>query len=314
MVALSFLVFLAIFVVIGVSSTIFSKKNTADYLLANSSIKPWIAALSAVATTNSGYMFIGMIGYTYLFGLSSIWLMFGWIIGDFLASLFIHKKIRITVSKQKILSFSALISDWFGTSYKKVRILSGLITIIFLAVYAAAQLKAGSKALHVIFGWDYAWGAIIGAIIVVIYCFAGGIRASIWTDVAQSFVMFVSMLVLLILSVIGSGSILNLQNSLTAINADYLSIFPDDLGYGGVVGGLLFIVGWLFGGFGVVGQPHIMVRFMALQDPQNITSARYYYYGWYSLFYLLTIATGMVARIIMPDISNFDAELVLPKL
>lgn len=118
MIELSFCLFLAIFIGIGLLSARKSKGNTADYLLAGSSVKPWLVALSAVATNNSGYMFIGMIGFTYTSGLSSIWLMIGWIFGDFVASMFIHKKLRMATGKRKLLSFGGAISFWHGEDLK----------------------------------------------------------------------------------------------------------------------------------------------------------------------------------------------------
>ena len=189
----SFIAFLLIFTAIGMLSHFKNQHTSIDYLLAGHNIKPWLVALSAVATGNSGYMFVGMIGYTYTVGLSSMWLLVGWVFGDFLASLFIHKKLREVSEKEKAYSFAEALSRWHGNNFQKLRLIAGLITIVFLGTYASVQLNAGSKALHALFGWEYSVGAIIGAIIVVLYCFSGGIRASIWTDAAQSFVMFFSM-------------------------------------------------------------------------------------------------------------------------
>src|SRR5690606_19679735 len=92
--ALSFLTFLLGFTLVGVASAWKSKGTKKDYYLASSEIKPWLVGLSAVATNNSGYMFIGVIGYTYATGLPAIWLMIGWISGDFLTSLYVHRKLR----------------------------------------------------------------------------------------------------------------------------------------------------------------------------------------------------------------------------
>lgn len=144
---LSFSFFLLVFIVIGVLSTLSHKKTSVDYLLAGHSIKPWLVALSAVATNNSGFMFTGMIGYTYKYGLSSVWLMVGWVFGDFLSSLFVHKKLRITTGEEKVLSFAGALSKWGHFNYKKLRGYLGIITLLFLGTYAAAQLNAGSKAL-----------------------------------------------------------------------------------------------------------------------------------------------------------------------
>ena len=193
MIFFSFCLFLFLFTLVG-SLSVFKKKNTSlDYLLANQEIKPWLAAISAIATSNSGYMFIGQIGFTYIYGLQSVWLMVGLIFGDFISSLFVHKNLRKKSQELKVISFANLVSKWHGKNYKYVQLFGGFIILIFLSTYAAAQLNAGSKSMHILFGLDYRLGAIIGGIIVLLYCFSGGIRASIWTDAAQSFVMLIAM-------------------------------------------------------------------------------------------------------------------------
>lgn len=314
MIVLSFGFFLLVFTLIGLASIIKSRHDNLDYLLAGRQVKPWLVGLSAVATNNSGYMFTGMIGFTYLTGLSSVWLMVGWLLGDFAGSLFIHKQLRVATERTGQVSFSGVLSHWNGTDYRKLRVVCGLISLVFLGAYAAAQLNAGSKALHVLFGWDLSAGAIIGSMIVLAYCFAGGIRASIWTDAAQSFVMILSMIALLFFAVQSTGGMSATWMHLHTISAGYMDWVPPDLPVQGWLGPVLFIVGWCFAGFGVVGQPHIMIRFMALDDPQNIARARVYYYGWFALFYAVTIAVGLMARILIPHIDNFDSELALPLL
>lgn len=301
------------FAAVGISSSLKSKKTTQDYLLAGQDVKPWLAALSAVATNNSGYMFIGMIGYTYLVGLSSIWIMFGWIFGDYVMSLFVHKNLRHITQQRKALSFAHVLSSWHGTDYKKLRMLSGLITVIFLSVYAAAQLKAGSKALHVMLGWQYYVGAIMGAFIVLLYCFSGGIRASIWADAAQSFVMIGAMAILFFYAIGDAGGWSSFIDKMQHVSPNYLNILVSDYGspYFATV---LFIAGWLFAGFGVVGQPHIMIRFMTVDKPDNMKKATNYYYAWYVAFSILTIGVGLAARVIIPSAADFDAELALPTL
>ena len=91
MIFLSFCLFLFLFSLVGFLSVIKKKNTSLDYLLANQEIKPWLAAISAIATSNSGYMFIGQIGFTYIYGLQSVWLMFGLIFGDFVSSLLYTK-------------------------------------------------------------------------------------------------------------------------------------------------------------------------------------------------------------------------------
>ncbi|MCR9206398.1 MAG: sodium/proline symporter, partial [Halobacteriovoraceae bacterium] len=313
-VVISFLCFLGIFVLIGVSSSLLSKKSNSDYLLAGHDIAPWLAALSAVATNNSGYMFIGLIGFTYTSGLQSIWLMIGWILGDLIMAKYVHKKLRANTEKNNLLSFGGVLSRWHGTDYRKLRLLVGLITVIFLGIYAAAQFKAGSKALHVLFGWNYNTGAIIGAIIVFAYCLSGGIRASIWTDAAQSFVMVLAMAVLFFVGIQEVGGIAALTDKLDAIDPNFLSIMPTGLPWQNGAGISLFILGWVFAGFGVIGQPHIIVRFMTIDDTKNMKKTQMYYYSFYIIFTILTYGVGIVSKVIIPESATFDAELALPTM
>ncbi|MFC1684992.1 sodium/proline symporter, partial [Pseudomonadota bacterium] len=94
MISTSFLFSLLAFLAIGVASLFKSGKTAEDYLVAGKSVPAWLAGLSAVATNNSGFMFIGMIGLTYATGLSSIWLMIGWILGDLMVSLLTLNKLH----------------------------------------------------------------------------------------------------------------------------------------------------------------------------------------------------------------------------
>lgn len=307
----SFIFFLLVFVAIGVASAFVKSNDTGDYLLAGSNVPPWLVSLSAVATLNSGYMFIGLIGATYAFGIQTAWFLAGWVLGDLMASLFFHRRLRETTETQEVLSYGGAISNWHGKEQPILRVVIGLITLTFLGVYAGAQLSAGSKALHVLFEWDYSVGAIIGAVMVLAYCFAGGIRASIWTDAAQSFVMMFAMLLMLYMTVNASGGFSGFFDRLDAVSPEYMNVFPSDLQFGIT----LFLASWIFAGVGVIGQPHIMVRFMTMDKPEDIGRVRVYYYSWYSIFCVLSVMVGLAARLLIPmDAGNFDAELALPTL
>lgn len=314
-VIVSFLAFLLGFVLIGVLSVLKNRHTSSDYLLASQSIKPWLAGLSAVATNNSGWMFVGLIGFTFTHGLSAMWVMIGWITGDMAISFLVHRRLRNVTQERNVVSFGGVLARWHNTDFRLVRILSGLLTLLFLGAYAGAQLNAGSKALHVLLGWDYAFGATIGAVIVLIYCFAGGIRASIWTDAAQAIVMFASMAVMCVMAIHNLGGLSEFWQRLDSVDPHYREIVPHDMIFGATAGPVLFIIGWLFAGIGVIGQPHIMVRFMAMDDVEHMNRARLYYYGWFVLAYILTYGVGLAARLLL-DVrkQDFDAELALPVL
>jgi sodium/proline symporter len=102
--------------------------------------------------------------------------------------------------------------------------------------------------------------------------------------------------------------------ALANVSPTYMDWFPNNLALGGAGGAVLFVLGWLFAGAAVVGQPHIMVRFMCMDNPEHMNRVRAYYYGWFTAFYGLTICVGLAARLLLPESASFDAELALPTL
>ena len=310
MIATSFLLFLLLFLAVGLASVIKSRKTAEDYLVAGKAVPPWLIGLSAVATNNSGFMFIGMIGLTYMTGLSSIWLMFGWILGDLTVSLLTLDKLHTASRSNKVHSFGGLLAHWHSDENDLLRRIIGLATTLFLTLYAAAQLKAGSKATAVLLEWAPDWGIYAGALIVLFYSAAGGLRASIWTDAVQSLVMLAGMAMLIHGGASLAGGWNKAFEEMSAVSPIYMNWFPDT----DITGIALFITGWLFGGMAVIGQPHIVIRFISLDHANNLGKMRLYYYTWFTAFYGATILAGLLSRIAFPDTAGFDAELALPTM
>ena len=309
-IVLSFVASLIAFTLIGAYASRHKASTTEDYLLASRSIGPWFTALSAVSTNNSGFMFIGLIGTTYTLGLSAVWIMFGWIFGDYLMWFWIHRRLREGSEARGARTIPSFLAAKLPGAQGLVRATAALITIAFLGTYAAAQLNAGSKALHVLFDWPYSVGAIVGVVIVVIYCFAGGIRASIWTDVAQSINMIFAVWLLFGLALYEIGGFGALWSQLEAIDPQLINLSPPSPRFGLA----LFIFGWFGAGIGVVGQPHIMVRAMSIRSGGDIAKARDIYLIWYLLFTFACYGVALACRILIPDVGAFDAELALPTL
>ncbi len=306
----SFLFSLLLFLIIGLASVTKSKRTSEDYLVVGKAVPAWLAGLSAVATNNSGFMFIGMIGLTYTTGLSSIWLMIGWILGDLMASLLTLRPIHAASRSAKVHSYGGLLAHWHGENNHMLRRLIGLVTVFLLTIYAAAQLKAGSKATSVLLEWEPTWGIWVSAAIVLLYSAAGGLRASIWTDAAQSLVMLLGMAMLIAGGIDIAGGFSVAIEKMSTISSNYLDLFPDT----DLIGIILFILGWLLAGIGVVGQPHIVIRFISLNDSSQINRMRFYYYTWFTLFYGATIVVGLLSRITFPESADFDPELALPTM
>ncbi|MEL6578242.1 MAG: sodium/proline symporter [Cyanobacteria bacterium J06621_12] len=304
MIALSFIFFLLLFTAVGVYAATQKQDSTSDYLLADRQVNPWLVALSALSTGQSGFLFTGQAGYAYTQGLSAIWLAIGWAIGDYLAWLLVFKQLRQVSETTESETVPAFLAQK-QPGYRWIAAISALITIFFLGTYAAAQLLAGSKALNSLFGWNYAWGIVIGAIIVVIYCFSGGIRASIWTDSVQTIVMIGALLMLLVVTLSASGGVGNIMSNLSQIDSNLVKLFPADLSWGFMP----FFLGWLVAGFGAVGQPHIVVRAMAIDSADNMGKARDIrtVCGFITAFTAIFI--GLAARVLLPDLN--DPELAL---
>ncbi|MGB3558168.1 MAG: sodium/proline symporter [Geitlerinemataceae cyanobacterium] len=309
-IAITFVAFLLLFIVVGIYSATQKENTTTDYLLASRNVNPWLTALSAMATGQSGFLFIGQVGFAYKLGISSLWLTIGWLIGDYLAWYFIFKRLRQLSEETASDTVSSFLSQNMKGS-RSIAIISALITISFLGSYAAAQLVAGSKALNAVFGWNYDLSIIIGAIIVVIYCFSGGIRASIWTDAIQAIVMLGSLLLLLVVAVASCGGMGNLWSSLATIDPTLVNWNSSQQPWGFFP----FFVGWIVAGFGVVGQPQILVRAMAIDTADNIAFARNLKTSFGLTNSIAAMGIGLAARVLMPELmSSGDPELALPYL
>lgn len=281
-----------------------------DYLLASREVTPFFAGLSGAATTASGFGFTGIIGFGYMNGLAGAWFVAGLIFGSLFAFALTARKFRTYSQRHGAASYSEFLVAGMKGNKKFLHVTVGLISVFAVTLYATAQLTAGSKALHVLFGWEYGVGAIMGAIIVVLYCFAGGIRASIWTDVAQIIVMYGAMTLLAIVSLNHIGGFAGLYEQLHAIDPKLVNILPQENPFGP----LLFILGWMSLGFAFIGFPHVMVRFMTLKNPKDTRKAIMWYQLSYGSFYITAYVVALCTRILVPDINSFDKELALPEL
>ncbi len=309
----SFFICLALVLLIGLSSARQAKASAADYFVASRSVPPWLVGLSAVATNNSGYMFIGLIGYTYAVGIQSVWLMVGWIAGDLIGSKVAHERMRDEAERVHANGIISLLARWGDTRNRSWQVLAALVSVAFLSTYAAAQISAGGKALEGMLDIPMAIGMGMVALVVIAYSIAGGMRASIWTDAVQSLLMVVSMVVLLIAAVNHLGGLQAVFQQAGAIDG-FLNPSPTNLDVPGFIGPLAFVVGWMFAGAAALGQPHIVSRFLALQNTHQMNQVRLWYYSYYLLFYCFATAVGLLSRLYFGESTGFDPEMALPNM
>ena len=306
MLVLSFLFFMSIFAGVGLASMMVKEDTTDDYLVAGRGMHPALAALSAVSTWNSGFMFIGFIGFTYMLGFNIIWLSLLSTIGQVVAWAWLYKFIQEEGQKRGVRSLSSLVADKAGAPEAK---LAAVLSVLFLSIYAAAQLTSGGKALYVMMGWDEVIGILIGFVLVVAYCYAGGIRASIWTDAAQSCVMIVGSTILCWIALQEVGGFGGLTEGLEAQDPLLTKFFPSDLRFGFSMWAFAFFLG----GLGVAGQPQVVSRVMTLGSDSDRKKAMIWFFIWQTPFSILMVIIGLASRILFTA-SDFDPELGLPAM
>ena len=302
----SFILFMTAFAGIGLASMLVKEDTTDDYLVAGRGMHPALAALSAVSTWNSGYMFIGFIGFTFTMGYSIVWIALGSMAGQIVAWIWLYKFIQESANERGLRSLSSLVSEATGSPEAK---LAAILSILFLSVYAAAQLTSGGKALYVMLGWSEVIGILIGFVLVVAYCYAGGIRASIWTDAAQSSVMIIGSTLLCWVALGEIGGFSGLHSGLGAQNANLTSIVPADLKFGVTLWAFAFFLG----GLSVAGQPQVVTRVMTLGSDKDRKTAMLWFFAWQTPFLLIMTIIGLSSRVVFTG-SDFDPELGLPML
>ena len=288
------------------ASMLVKQDTTDDYLVAGRGMHPALAALSAVSTWNSGYMFIGFIGFTYVMGFNVLWLGIVSTIGQVVAWAWLYKFIQKEGQERGVRSLSSLVAEKAGAPEAK---LAAVLSVLFLSIYAAAQLTSGGKALYVMMGWNEMTGILIGFVLVVAYCYAGGIRASIWTDAVQSCVMIVGSTILCWIALQEVGGFSGLTSGLETQDPVLTSFLPPDLKFGFSMWAFAFFLG----GLGVAGQPQVVSRVMTLGSDSDRKQAMAWFFVWQTPFIGLMLIIGLASRVLFAE-GSFDPELGLPVL
>ncbi|MGC6494544.1 MAG: sodium:solute symporter family transporter [Myxococcota bacterium] len=303
MTRLAFLAVLALFLLVGLAAT-WRRTDDHDHLTAAHELSPPLAALSAWSTTRSGFAFIGAVGFVASTGISALWLSVGWIVGDVLAWATVMGPLATRARQLETHTTSALA----GGAEAGPRWLAGVVTAALLSLYAAAQLTAGSKAASTVLELDPLHGLLLGAGLVAAYGITGGLRAAVWTDAVQALIMVTGMIALAAGGLDHVGGTAALWARLHEIDPSLTSPWPS--ASWGVVP---WFLGWVAMGFGVIGQPHVGARALALRDPTRARQVAAWSLGLSCAFTTCLTIVGLVARVTVPAI-HADPELAVPAL
>lgn len=292
---ISIVVYLAVVVLIGF---IFSRrtKNVGDFYLGGRKLGPLVTAMSAEASDMSSWLLMGLPGVAYLCGIADAgWTAIGLAAGTYLNWLIVAKKLRNYSAKIGAIT----IPDYFAVRYRdKSKVLmavAALVIIVFFVPYTASGFAACGKLFGTLFGIDYHLAMVVSAIIIVGYTSMGGFNAASTTDFIQSIIMSIALVVVLGFGVAQAGGMDSVIQNAQSLSG-YLTMFKTHDAATNTASpySALTIASTLAWGLGYFGMPHILLRFMAIEDPKKIALSRRVASVWVVISMGVAVLIGIV--------------------
>lgn len=271
------------------------KKSTDDvsgYMLGGRKLHPAVGALSAGASDMSGWMLMGLPGAVYVSGLGAAWIAVGLVIGAYFNYLLVAPRLRVYT---EVADDAITIPDYFEKRFSDdtriLRILSSVVIVIFFTLYTSSGVVAGGKLFEASFGLDYRLGLFLTAGVVIAYTLFGGFLAVSLTDFVQGVIMFVALIMVPIVAFMQLGGLGEIAQTTRAVadTPNYLSMIPDPLTSMSIIG-IISAMSW---GLGYFGQPHIIVRFMAIRTLREVATARLIGMTWMIVTVIGAVLTGI---------------------
>lgn len=261
--------------------------DLSDYMLGGRNLGPAVTALSAGASDMSGWLLMGLPGAMYAAGLSSGWIGIGLTIGAYLNWLYVAPRLR---TYTEVADNSITIPDYFENRFKDhrhiLRVVSAFVIVIFFTFYTSSGMVAGGELFKSAFGLDYHWGVWVTAGVVILYTLFGGFLAVSWTDFVQGTIMFIALILVPVVTIMEIGGLGTAFQQIESIDPKLMDAFT-----GTSVIGIISLLAW---GLGYFGQPHIIVRFMAIKNVKEMKSARRIGMGWMIFSLIGAMFTGLL--------------------
>ncbi len=302
-VLIGFLIYLAIILGIGIWTYRLTKTQE-DFIIAGRRLNPLVTAFSERASGESSWLLLGLPAMVFTAGLIELWTAIGCICGIIAAWFIIAKDLRVKTEKLDAITLPGFLSRNFGPENKVNEIIATFIIIFFYSLYVSAQFNGAGKTLHTTFGIPHLNGIIIGAIVIVFYTLMGGFLAVAWTDFLQAILMIIT---LVGLPIVGFIAVLK-----GGYNIDFTlsSLFGNQTGWPAIAG----IIGGLSWGLGYFGQPHTIVRYMSIKDPEKIRISRNIAIAWSIPAFFGAFFIGVVGKGLVPAGTLTDSEFLMPYL
>jgi len=279
-------------------------RDVDDFFLAGRGLGPWVAAISASASSSSAWTLLGVSGAAYAWGLPALWI-FPSTVGGFLVNwVWVAPRLQKLAAAEKAVTLSEVIAPpAIGQRRHVVLRVAALIIVFCFTFYIASQFEAAGKAFESVFDLSKESSILIGAAIVLIYTLLGGFWAVSVTDTLQGLLMFAAAVLLPVAALAAVGGFGALADGLAAVGDS-----GSPIGAGGLVA-VFFVLGILGIGIGYPGQPHVVNRFMALKDERSLRQGRVIALTWAVLVYAGMLLLGLSARVLFAELG--DSEQVL---
>ena len=300
--------------VLGIGVWCSSKnKTTDDFYLGGRKLGPFVTAMSAEASDMSSYLLMGVPGVALLTGIADAsWTAIGLAIGTYLNWLLVAKKLRRYSSKVDAATVPAFFSNRFRDNSKILSIIAAIVIIVFFIPYTASGFAACGKLFNTLFGVDYTFAMIVCAAVIIMYTMLGGFLAASTTDFIQSIVMTIALVIVLWYGTVHAGGMDNvIENAKTL--PGYLSFSQTYVDGTAKPYSLFTICSTLAWGLGYFGMPHILLRFMAIEDTKKLTLSRRVASVWVVISLGVAVLIGIVGMgmIMNGTLTLDDPERVL---
>ena len=296
---ISLIGYFVLMIAIGVYAMRKSTSSSEEYMLGGRNLSPKVAALSAGASDMSGWLLLGLPGAMFAAGLGAGWIGIGLLVGAFFNWTLVAPRLREqTVRYGNAITIPAFLANRFPTRALSLRTVSAIVIVVFFTVYTASGLVAGGKLFESAFAGifnfgglsDYSVGIIITLSVVLVYSVVGGFLAVSMTDFVQGCIMMLALVIMpaVVLFGEGGGGFAQASQTLNEVDPSFLSWTEG-----------LTLIGWLSAvtwGLGYFGQPHIIVRFMAIRTLEEVPTARNIGMTWMTISLIGALSLGVFGR------------------
>ena len=300
LIIIAIVLYLAFMIAVGVVTSK-KNKNSDDFYLGGRKLGPFVTAMSAEASDMSGWLLMGLPGLALMTGLAeAVWTAVGLSIGTYINWLIVAKRLRVYSEKIDAVTLPEFFSKRFADASNILSVIAALVIIVFFIPYTASGFSACGKLFGTLFNMDYHLAMILSAAVIVLYCTLGGFLAASTTDFVQSVVMTVALVTVVGL---GAGAVNGFGNVFANVGSldGYLNVFKGFNVADGSTGtyGFLTIVSTMAWGLGYFGMPHILLRFMAIDNPAKLKTSRRVASVWVVISMGVAILIGVVGYSLM---------------